>query len=149
MSPEGQLHTDGTRPWRKRLGEYWSEHPDLVEDVVPGAWVRVDGGRDRIGDIGVYLVADGPTPPIPDRVPEIMFEIVSPDRKSRDRDYVEKRDDYHRLGIQEYVIVDQFTPQVMVLTWVPNGYIERILTEADVYTSPLLPGLALPLAEVF
>jgi Uma2 family endonuclease len=149
MSPGGQQHNDGTRPWRRLLGQYWNTHLDLVEDVLPGAWVRVGGGNDRIGDIGVYLVARGEVPPVPDRVPELMFEIVSPDRKSRQRDFVEEREEYYRLGIREYVVIDRYTRRVTVFTHAAAGYEERVLTEADTYTSPLLPGLAILLAEVF
>ena len=44
----------------------------------------VDDGTDRIGDIGVYLVPNGPVPKIPDRVPDLMFEVISPDKASRE-----------------------------------------------------------------
>ena len=60
-----------------------------------------------------------------------------------------KRADYHKLGIREYVIIDRFAQTVTVLTYAPDGYEEQILTTDDVYTSPLLPGLAIPLADVF
>src|SRR5437764_1126823 len=59
MAPEGQRHVDGAEPWWKALVGYWLRHPDVIRHVVPGAWVRVDGGTDRIGDIGVYLPAEG------------------------------------------------------------------------------------------
>ena len=78
-----------------------------------------------------------------------MFEIVSPAATSRDRDYVKKRSEYERLGVKEYVIVDRFKKQVTVLTLTPGGYQEQVLTPADTYTSPLLPGLAIALAEVW
>ena len=138
------LRSPGAIAWGRtssaiRIGCRWSS---------PSAWVRVPGGTDRIGDIGVYLVADRPTPKIPDRVPELMFEIVSPGREDRDRDYVEKRADYHRVGVREYVIIDRFEKQVTVLTYTPEGYEEHVLTPGDTYTSPLLPGLEIPLAEV-
>jgi Uma2 family endonuclease len=77
-----------------------------------------------------------------------MFEIVSPGRESHDRDYVEKRADYYRIGVREYVIIDRFVRRVTVLTHSPGGYEERVLTPPDTYTSPLLPGLVIPLAEV-
>src|SRR4051794_32368405 len=88
IAPEGQLHVEGTCPWWKCLFLYQHHHPEVVERIVPNAWVRIDDDTDRIGDIGVYLVADGPIEPIPDRVPDLMFEVVSPGRESHDRDYV-------------------------------------------------------------
>jgi Uma2 family endonuclease len=150
MFPDGQEHIDTSEPWRDALVLYKKlNRPDLVQTVKSEAWVRVPGGTDRIGDIGVYLISDRPSPPIPDRVPELMFEIVSPGREAHDRDYVEKRADYHRLGVREYVVIDRFTKRVTVLTHTPIGYEGNVLTPADTYTSPLLPGLVIPLAEVF
>jgi Uma2 family endonuclease len=148
MFPDGQEHIDVSEPWRDRLGAYKLVHPEWVQIVKSEAWVRIPDGTDRIGDIGVYLTSDRPTPKIPDRIPELMFEIVSPGRESRDRDYVEKRADYFRIGVREYVIIDRFARRVTVLTHAPEGYEERMLTPADTYTSPLLPGLAIPLVEV-
>jgi Uma2 family endonuclease len=148
MPPDGEGHVSTTSPWLKRLIVYWDSHPEVVERVVPSAWVRVDDGTDRIGDIGVYLAHDPPTLNIPDQVPEMIFEIVSPGRKSRERDYVKKRTEYYHLGVREYVVVDRFKKQVTVLTHRPEGHQEQILKRGDIYTSPLLPGLAIPLDEV-
>ena len=86
---------------------------------------------------------------IPDRIPDLMFEIVSPGRTSRNRDYIKKRSEYERLGVKEYVIVDRFKKQVKVHTLIHGVYQEQVLTSADTYTSPLLPGLAIPLAKVW
>lgn len=148
ISPDGQEHVDTSEPWRDRLVVYKLAHPEVVQIVKSDAWVRVDGGTDRIGDIGVYLSTNRSVPKIPDRVPDLMFEIVSPGQEAHDRDYIEKRADYHRLGVREYIIIDRFLKRVTVLTQTPNGYAERVLTLTDIYTSALLPGFAVPLAEV-
>lgn len=147
MPPDGQVHNESSRPWRWWLSAYWHLHPDRIEDVVIGSWIRVHEGTDRIGDIGIYLVPNGPVPPIPDRVPELMFEVVTPDKKSRGRDYVTKRAEYHRLGVREYVIVDRQARRVTVLTHAAEGYREHVLGPSDTYRTPLLPGLEVPLAE--
>jgi Uma2 family endonuclease len=149
VAPPGQEHVETSEPWRDRLVAYKLGHPGIVQFVVSEAWLRVDGGTDRIGDIGVYLVHDGPVPRLPDRTPDLILEIVSPDRRSRSRDYIDKRAHYRQLGVKEYVIIDRFAPQVTVLTHEPGGYAERVLGPGDTYTSPLLPGLAIPPAEVF
>jgi Uma2 family endonuclease len=148
MSPEGKHHVRTASPWLSHLIVYKVGHPEHVQEVVPNAWVRIPDGMDRIADIGVYLGQEATTPEIPDQVPDLIFEIVSPGRESRDRDYVEKRADYHRLGVREYVIIDRFARRVTILSYSPEGYEENVLTPADTYTSPLLPGLAIPLAEV-
>ncbi len=149
MPPDGELHISGTSPWWRKLFAYWEQRPDRIDWLVPASWVRVSDGTDRIGDIGVYLSTTRPVPKIPDRIPDLMFEIVSPGRESRDRDYIEKRAEYHALGIREYVIVDPHQRKVTVLTHRPEGYDERELHEGETYASPLLPGLAIDLAGAF
>jgi Uma2 family endonuclease len=148
MPPDGPGHDDSSEPLRDYLGAYRIAHPDLVEKVVSEAWVRVDSGSDRIGDIGVFLAGPRSTVNGPDRVPELMYEIVSPDRKSRDRDYVKKRKEYERLGVLEYVIVDRMRHRATIWSAGPRGYRKHVLRPGDTYTSPLLPGLAIPLAGI-
>lgn len=149
IPPDGERHIESSEPWWERIVVYHVQHRDVVQHVVPNSWVRVDGGTDRIGDIGIYLVPAGPVPPIPDRVPELMFEVVTPDKKSRERDYVKKRAEYHRLGVRKYVIVDRQTRRVTVLTHAAEGSQEQVLGLSDTYRTLLLPGLEVPLAEVF
>ena len=52
------------------------------------------------------------------------------------------------LGVREYVIVDRYQRIVTVRTHALDGYAECILWAGVIDTSPLLPGLAIPLAEV-
>jgi Uma2 family endonuclease len=148
MPPDGPGHDRGSEPVRDHLGAYRLAHTDIVEEVVSEAWVRADSGTDRIGDIGVFLVGPRSSAKRPDRVPELMFEIVSPDRKSRERDYVKKRQEYHHLGVLEYVVIDRMRHRATVYTAGARGYRKRVLRPGDVYTSPLLPGLAIPLAGI-
>jgi Uma2 family endonuclease len=149
VSPEGQRHHEDSRPWRRRLNRYWIEHPEIVEDIIQGAWIRVDDGTDRIGDIGVYLMPARPSEPIPNRVPDLMFEVVSPGREAHERDYVKKRREYYRFGVREYVVIDRPALSIAVFTRGPCAYHRRVLRLGDVYETPLLPGLAIPLDEVF
>jgi Uma2 family endonuclease len=150
MYPDSEAHDDQTEPWLERLVLYKVAHPEVVQKVVPEAWVLISGLTDRIGDIGVFLwPIDGSTPPArPARVPELMFEVVSKSRTDRRRDYVEKRAEYHAIGVREYVIIDQFEQKVTVLTFEPDGYAEHVLTRLDAYETPHLPGLRVPISEV-
>lgn len=149
LAPSGEGHLKGTIPWRDQLIFNQHANPGLVQYVSTEAWLRVDGGTDRIGDLAIYLVTAEPVAEIPDRVPEMAFEIVSRGKRSRERDYVRKRADYFRFGVREYVIIDRFQQIVTVLTYEPGGYAERILKSGDRYESPLLPGFAIPIADVF
>jgi Uma2 family endonuclease len=102
---------------------------------------------DRIPDIAVYLKSAEQPPQIPDRIPELIFEIVSPGRINRRRDY-EKREEYERLGVLEYVIVDRFDHEVTVLRLVEGKYEEQLLKSSETYRTPLLPGLEIPLHPI-
>jgi Uma2 family endonuclease len=148
MSPQGHDHAFVLGEWRDRLGIYRQQRRDVVYAVFTDAWLHVSPGSDRIGDIGVYLVKKPPARRSPDQPPDLMFEFVSGQTVDRRRDYVEKRKEYYLAGIQEYVIVDRFQKKVTVCTYGPEEYEECVLTVADTYTSPLLPGLEIPLAEV-
>ncbi len=148
MSPEGTGHVQQSMPWLYRLGAYCLDHPHIVQAVVSQAWVRIDAKNARIGDIGVFLGGDLADLDIPRQVPDLMFEFVSPSAKDRRRDYVEKRAQYERIGIKEYVIVDRSDGKVTVLTLVGGVYEERALGAADTYETPRLPGFAVRLAEV-
>jgi Uma2 family endonuclease len=147
MSPEGPRHISQSEPWRNRLGSYCESRPDLVLAVVSQAWIQVDDDNTRIADIGIYLGVAYDDLEVPDQVPDLVFEFVSEGKANRHRDYVEKRAQYEKLGVREYVIVDRFDKKVTVLTLAEGAYVERVLTPADVYRSPLLPGFEVALAE--
>ena len=79
--------------------------------------------------------------------PDIAVEILSSDRN---RDLVRKRQLYAAAGVREYWIVDPAADSVTLLELSDGDYVERAaLTAADTLTTPLLPGLAIPLADVF
>ena len=73
--------------------------------------------------------------------PDLVIEVLSDD--TRERDEGEKRRAYERFGVQEYWIVDPADRCVTVHR--ANGELE----ERVALTTPLLPGLTIPLAEVF
>ncbi|TWU09578.1 hypothetical protein CA54_48200 [Symmachiella macrocystis] len=145
LPPPGHYHHVITNHFRKYLGAYELTRPDVVEFVFQESWLRIDDDTDRHPDITIYLLANSPGEEIPARVPDIIFEVVSPGRPAHDRDYVAKRNDYETAGVQEYVIVDRFEHRVTVLRRDGEKFVESTLQETDDYTSPLLPGLQIPL----
>ena len=79
--------------------------------------------------------------------PDIVIEILSSDRR---RDLVRKRQVYGEAGVPEYWIFDPRQDTVTLLELRDGQYVERaVLTGDDTLTTPLLPGLAIPLADVF
>ena len=79
--------------------------------------------------------------------PDIVVEILSSDRN---RDLVRKRQLYSEAGVLEYWIFDTLNDTATLLELQNGEYVERaVLTADDTLTTPLLPGLAIPLADVF
>ncbi len=101
--------------------------PDLV--------VILQGGRATVTD----RMVEG--------VPDIVLEILSSDRR---RDLVRKRQVYAEAGVPEYWIFDPREDTAALLELRDGQYVERaVLTAADTLTTPLMPGFAIPLADVF
>ena len=79
--------------------------------------------------------------------PDIVVEILSSDRS---HDLVYKRRVYAEAGVREYWVVDPRGDTVTLLELRGGGYVERgILGVGDTLATPLLPGLAIPLAGIF
>ena len=79
--------------------------------------------------------------------PDIAIEILSTDRS---RDLVRKRQIYAEAGVLEYWPIDPHTDTVTQLELRDGEYVERaVLGADDILTTPLLPGLSIPLAEIF
>jgi Uma2 family endonuclease len=149
MSPAGPEHRFVSRPFRRQLSLYWGLHPDLVDDVDVEGWVATSDDDDRLPDICVYLAVPSSHEVVPDRVPDLVFEFVSASRSDQERDYIHKRQEYHQIGVREYVIVDRFKQQALVLRWQPTDFDEAVLSIKDIYTTPLLPGLTVAVEEAF
>lgn len=79
--------------------------------------------------------------------PDIVVEIPSADRN---RDLIRKRQIYAEAGILEYWPIDPRNDTVTQLELHNGAYVERaVLTPGDILTTPMLPGLAIPLTEIF
>ena len=80
---------------------------------------------------------------------DLAVEVVSQSLEDRERDLVTKRTEYERVGIQEYWIVDPEQETVTVLSLSGEVYSEGdLFGRGDIVKSPLLPELALPVAEI-
>ena len=149
MAPSGWDHNVTVEPLRSHLGAYQLTHPEIIDHVFHESWTPVEEDTDRIADIAVFLTQDIEREGrFPYWTPDVVFEIVSAGWENRRRDYQEKRAEYERLGVPEYVIVDKYDHLVTVLTLTDGRYAERRLGAADSYTSPQLPGLSIPLRGV-
>jgi len=81
-------------------------------------------------------------------VPDLTVEILSPTTESSDRRV--KHSLYERFGVPEYWIVDPETETVQVFRLSAGRYPDPLeYGKSDLIESPLLPGLSIPLSEVF
>ena len=125
LQPPAEVYFDLTTILSRELQR--AVDPDLV---------IILSGRD---DVGGRIYVEG--------VPDIVVEILSTDRS---HDLVFKRRIYAEAGVREYWIFDPSNDTVLPLELQDGEYVERPgLTAADTLTTPLLPGLSIPLADIF
>ena len=152
MPPPRAPHRRTGRTFRHYLMLYYAARQDLVADVDQERWVETHGGDRQQGlrRRPAKLSAEGHVRrslgPAEDSGRRLRIRFPGPE--ARRRDYVDKRAEYHAVGVREYVIVDPGRRLVTVLRWEADGYAEAaVLGPRDISTSPLLPGLSIPLAE--
>ncbi|MDH3598983.1 MAG: Uma2 family endonuclease [Candidatus Tectomicrobia bacterium] len=115
----------------------------------PGLVLGLEGEDNVIPDIAILLpdrlhLATGPTL---SGTPNIAVEIVS--ESSRTIDYVQKRYFYERTGAQEYWIIDRFEHQIHAWDFTGDRTTSVSYGDADTFTTPLLPTLALPVRDLW
>ncbi len=84
-----------------------------------------------------------------DGVPDLVMEIVS--KSSVTRDLHEKYKLYEQAGVKEYWIVHPQDRTLVIFKLNPEGMYQpsKPLTNGDIATSQILPGLAVDLDELF
>ena len=129
-----------------RLQKYELEHPNggVIDLTLPGRYVHIPNGDRRRADRVVWCGFGREIDEATD-VPTIAIEVVSPSRRDRVRDYDLNREDYAAAGVMEYWILDRNGPRLTVVT--AEG--ERPFGPEETYETPLLPGFAFRVREVF
>jgi Uma2 family endonuclease len=80
--------------------------------------------------------------------PDLCIEILSPSTAKRDMEA--KFALYERQGVREYWVVDAANRYVSVYSWIDGRFVRQgVYGPDDSLNSPLLPGLSLPLKQVF
>ena len=80
--------------------------------------------------------------------PDLVVEVASPSTQRRDHGV--KLDIYARYGVAEYWLVDPSAKTIETLRLEDGRFIATDhLGPADTLTSPLLPGLVIPLGKLF
>jgi Uma2 family endonuclease len=115
-------------PFDVTLDEYNQVQPDLLFVAKERAHI--------IGEQGIQ------------GAPDLIIEILSP--ATRQRDLTLKRQLYARAGVQYYWLVDPAAETVLCYELDGGGYRQSAeLRGDDVLSSPLFPGLTLPVSRLF
>jgi Uma2 family endonuclease len=130
--------------------QYEYQHPGVINYGAGGGEcrLRLPGMvSDRHPDQAIYLDPEPPGPNIWTKwVPHIVVEVLSPG--GEDRDLIDKRDEYLRVGVREYWILDPQNRRLIVLARKGDTWDETIIPEAGVYRTVFLPGLEVRPAEL-
>jgi Uma2 family endonuclease len=135
------------------LFAYKVTHPGRIQVVLAGSECKLlidDLESERHPDISVYVT---PPPELDDRnfwrrwVPDLVIEIVSP--SSRKRDYKEKPEEYLRIGVKEYWIIDPDERVMVVMKRSRGRWAKTVIHPPAVYRTQLLPGLDFSCQAVF
>ena len=97
------------------------------------------------------IMADGKLLRFEMPAPILVIEVVSSsdsDKKSRDRDYIDKRNEYAARGIPEYWIVDPIEEIVLVLDLQNGEYSSRSFTGEMTIVSSSFPALNVTAKQV-
>jgi len=142
----------GERRPNDRLGyllqSYQDHHPQgsALDLTLPEHLIRTPDSRRRADR--VIWTGLGRTPNTCQDQPTIAIEFVSASKRDFQRDYIDKRDEYLRAGVLAYWIIDRFRRRMTVVRGGADPVTEFVITEQETYTTPLLPGFALPLAQL-
>jgi Uma2 family endonuclease len=123
-----------SNPWGEVLN---SENLYAISPTIrlaPDLAVILGDRRAELADAKVISI-------IPDIAVEVLSPSESPARIHR------KLKQYFQAGVKEVWLVDLDSRQVEV--WTGPSLPDRALVEGDLLTSSLVPGFALPLAEIF
>jgi Uma2 family endonuclease len=130
------------------LRSYKDHHPQgtALDLTVPEHLIRTPDSRRRADR--VIWTGLGRIPNTRQDQPTIAIEFVSASKRDFQRDYIDKRDEYLQAGVLEYWIIDRFRRRMTVIRGGADQVTEMVVTEQATYTTPLLPGFALPLAQL-
>ena len=132
------------------LIHYEDAHPGIIKYAAGGSEcrIRLPGMQsDRHPDQAIYLTHEPAGKRLWHRwIPSIVVEVVS--RGGEERDYVEKREEYLRVGVLEYWIFDPLKRTMLVLQRAGDVWEERELGEGHTYQTELLPGLVVSVSVI-
>ena len=144
--PAGRRPNDELGHWLLTYREH-EPRGSALDDTLFEEYIRTPTSRRRADR--VIWVGLGRCPNPKTDVPNIVVEFVSAGRRNWKRDYLEKRDEYIAIGVDEYWVIDRFQRTLTVYHRTKEGgSTEHVVHEQDAYRPPLLPGFELPLGRL-
>jgi Uma2 family endonuclease len=117
-------------------GVIFAEDDDVIPDVV---WISRERLANALDEAGHLRIA-----------PELVVEVLSPGASNERRDRDLKLKLYSRQGVREYWVVDWVNRRVQVYRR-EQAALELVATleGEDALTTPLLPGFACPISDLW
>ena len=146
VNPPPLIQERGPNDWLGyRINKFRLEHPNgrLVDYTAPEQTIVV-GQKRRRADRVVWMGLG--RAPRENETPAIAIELVSAGKRSIQRDYENKREEYQSIGIREYWIINRFE---RTLTAFAADGTKSVFVDTDLFTTDSLPGFELPLNELF
>src|SRR6516225_10904811 len=145
--PPLEMERDPNEELGRWLRNYRETHPQgkILDKTLPEQTVRTKKNRrraDRLIWLGLGRV------PTRRDVPSIIAEFVSKGKRNWRRDYIEKRNEYLAIKVQEYWIFNRFDRTLTVFFRQGKSIRKRVVKETETYATALLPGFKLPLAKL-
>jgi len=136
---------------RRQIHAYDAANPSRIDTIASGSECKLligDLESERHPDLAIYRTAPANLEDLWARwIADIAIEVVSPG--SEHRDYGEKREEYLRIGVREYWIIDAAREEMLVLRRSRGEWVERVIRPPEIYRTRLLPGLEFLCAPVF
>jgi Uma2 family endonuclease len=130
------------------LRSYQDFHPQgaALNKTLPERYIRLAHSRRRADRV---IWAGLGRHPYRKENPTVAIEFVSKRKRDRVLDYETKRDEYMRIKLKEYWIIDRFMQTMTVFRRVHGKVRMQVIEKDGVYKTDLLPGFELPLARLF
>jgi Uma2 family endonuclease len=137
---------------QRKLGNYLEDNP--IGTLVPGPGAVFDRYNSVIPDLVFVTNERWASIIAKDRfnaAPHLVIEIVSPGPTNRSRDFNLKRKVYGKFAVPEYWILDTWSRSLVVFRLAEDNILKEVmnLRGNEILESPLFPGLALNLSEIF
>lgn len=130
------------------LFHYVNQHPGhTLDGTITEVYLPTGPETRRCPDRCIWCGLGRQPKPSKD-IPAIVIEIISPGKQAWERDYREKRDEYLNIGVKEYWVIDRFRRQLTAYRAKDESVADSVIDEAGAYTTDLLPGFTLKLADL-